>query len=253
MPPDQTSGFRSCDSYAEWTNRLRPISPQRLRPPKPPETSSTEQPLDERLLPGRLRPTWTQASRRQPLREKLRTNSPRPHLILDWDLESRAIGFADPEWVPQEVTAIAWSWIGDEHVSYATLLDGQDYMFGSFLDAFKQADVITGHNMIRFDLPVIQADLLRCGFPKLTPVKVQDTIRIIKTKGFKKGQDNLSVLLHNPVMKQELNWQEWHDAYKESDWRTIIDRVTSDVRQHKILRARMLELGWLREAVLWSP
>lgn len=233
-------------------SKLRPISPQRLKPPKPRESQSTDSRSEERLHPERLRPTWTQA-RPRPLSTRLRTSSPHPQRILDWDLESRAIGFADPEWVPQEVTAIAWSWIGDEHVSYATLLDGADYMFGCFLDAYKQADMITGHNVIRFDLRVLQADLLRCGFPKLTPIKVQDTIRIVKTKGFKKGQDNISVLLHNPLQKMQLNWQEWHEAYEESDWRTVVERVVADVRQHKIMRAQMIERGWLRPSVMWSP
>ncbi len=513
MPPDQTSGFKFPDSSGEWTNRLRPISPQPLKPPKPPETPSTDSRSAERLHPERLRPTWTRA-RPKPLSTRLRTSSPQPQRILDWDLESRAIGFADPEWVPQEVTAIAWSWIGDEHVSYATLLDGADYMFGSFLDAYKQADIITGHNILcmtpetrvltndlrwapagdlhvgdgllafnehvrpggrrrmefatvlantpryedvfaveldtgetlyataehpwlvstqsgagnkhrwrrtdellgsapkrkgdfpkkstllyrvfepwnvetswdagwlagaydgegsiarhgsngnvqsqivfnqnagvvldtaqqllkergfelavsdaracrrlringgkdeklrflgqirparllekwqtldpgrlqqlravrvlqvttvgrreiaalgttsgtyiaegfgvhnSFDLRVLQADLLRCGFPKLTSIKVQDTIRIVKTKGFKKGQDNLSVLLRNPIEKQELNWQEWREAYEESDWRTVVERVVSDVRQHKIMRERMIAKGWLRPSVMWAP
>ncbi len=181
------------------------------------------------------------------------TSSPRAQRILDWDLESRAIGFADPEWVPQEVTAIAWSWIGEEHVSYATLLDGADYMFGAFLDSYKQADVITGHNMLRFDLPVLQADLLRSGFRKLTAIRVQDTIRIVKTKGFKKGQDNISSLLKNPIPKHSLNWQEWREAYEESDWRTVVDRVCDDVRQHKIMRERMIAKGWLKPTVVWSP
>lgn len=155
--------------------------------------------------------------------------------------------------MPQRVTAIAWSWIDEEHVSYATRLDGIDYMFEAFLEAYRAADMVTGHNLLRFDLPVLMADLLRNGYSKLSPVLVQDTIRIVRTKGFKKGQDNLSTLLENPVQKMPLNWQEWQNAYEESDWRTVIDRVTSDVRGHKILRERMIERGWLKPAVMWSP
>lgn len=199
-----------------------------------------------------LRDTWQAASPR-PLSSRFLTSSPRPRRILDWDIETRATGFADPQWVPQEVTAIAWSWIGEEHVSFATLLDGEDYMFPAFLDAYEQADICTGHNLLRFDLPVLNADLLRHGFSPLGPMLVQDTMRIVKTKGFKKGQDNLSTLVENPIQKMPLNWQEWHNAYKESDWRTVIDRVRSDVRGHKILRERMIERGWLRPAVMWSP
>lgn len=184
---------------------------------------------------------------------KLKTSFPRQRRILDWDVESRASGFGDPDWVPQSITAIAWSWVGEDHVWYATQLDGTDYMFDMFLEAYNQADMVTGHNLIRFDLPVLNADLMRHKYPPLQRMLVQDTIRIIKTKGFKKGQDNLSTLLHNPISKMAMNWQEWQDAYEESDWATIIDRVTSDVQGHKLLREKMLELGWLKPAVFWQP
>ena len=126
-------------------------------------------------------------------------------------------------------------------------------MIAMFLEAYSQADMLTGHNIIRFDLPVLQADLLRNDYPPLRAKLVQDTIRMVRTKGFKKGQDNLSTLLHNPVQKQSMNWQEWDDAYLESDWQTVIDRVTSDVRGHKILRAEMLRRGWLRRPIMWRP
>jgi len=126
-------------------------------------------------------------------------------------------------------------------------------MFDGFLAAYNDADILTGHNLIRFDLPVLNADLLRNGYPPLSPKLVQDTMRIVKTKGFKKGQDNLSTLLDNPIQKMPLNWQEWQDAYEEPGWETVIERCVSDVRGHKILRARMLERGWVKPAVMWRP
>jgi hypothetical protein len=252
MPPDQTSEFKSPDSSDVWTKKLKPISPQRLKQPKPQEKSSTDLPLDGRLRLGRLVPTWSPVSPR-PLSTRLRTTSPTSKRCLDFDVETRAKGFGDPDWVPQEVTAIAWSWCDEDHVYYATLLDGIDYMFVSFVEAYDEADIVTGHNVLRFDLPVLNSDLMRHDYPPLKAKKVQDTMRIVKTKGFKKGQDNLSTLLHNPVPKMAMNWQEWQDAYEESDWRTIIDRVVSDVRGHKLLRAEMLARGWLRPARVWSP
>jgi len=234
-------------------SKLKPISPLPSKPPPQTVKPSTES-ISETKLPGlRLLPTWTQASPRQPLTGKFRTSSPRARRILDWDLESQAAGFGEPDWVPQRVTAIAWSWIGEDHVSYATLLDGVDYMFEMFLEAYGEADILTGHNLLRFDLPVLQADLLRNDYSPLKSRLVQDTMRIVKTKGFKKGQDNLSTLLENPIQKQSMNWQEWENAYQESDWQTVIDRVTSDVAGHKVLREEMLRRGWLKPAVRWRP
>ena len=33
--------------------------------------------------------------------------------LLVYDLETYATGFADPSWVPQVVTCVAWKWLGE--------------------------------------------------------------------------------------------------------------------------------------------
>lgn len=173
--------------------------------------------------------------------------------ILDFDLETIAAGFADPNWVPQNVTAVAWSWIGEDKVEVRIRKKGLKQMLDPLLKAIDEADMLTGHNIIKFDLPVLNSELLRNGYPSLGPKLVQDTMQIVKTKGFKKGQDNLSSLVRNPVQKLPLNWQEWQDAYEEKDWGTVIERVASDVVGHKILRQRMLDRGWLKPHTRWTP
>ena len=125
-------------------------------------------------------------------------------------------------------------------------------MLAEFLEAYDEAGMVTGHNLLRFDLPLLSTEMMRSGFPPLGPMRVQDTIRIVKTKGFKKGQDNLSTLVRSPEQKMPLNWQEWQDAYDEAGWPRVIERVVSDVRGHKLLRAEMIRRGWLRPAVMWS-
>ena len=35
-----------------------------------------------------------------------------PKKLLVYDLETYATGFADPNWVPQVVTCVAWKWLG---------------------------------------------------------------------------------------------------------------------------------------------
>lgn len=210
-----------------------------------------EPPLAKKLRLEPLAPTWSKASPALPS-TRFRTSSPRPRRVLDWDLEARAAGYGDPQWVPQHVTAIAWSWCDSEDVFYSTQLDGEGWI-EPFLEAYSEADMLTGHNLLRYDLPTLQADLLRDGYPPLASKLVQDTMRIVKTKGFKKGQDNISTLIQNPIQKMPLNWQEWENAYKEPGWRTVIERVCSDVLGHKLMRLEMLERGWLRPAVRWSP
>lgn len=181
---------------------------------------------------------------------------------LDFDCETIAAGFADPNWVPQKITCIAWSWVGSDDVQVVTcggsagLYEKPDLrrkMLGKFLERFSQADMVTGHNLLRFDLPVVNSECMRLGFPPLKLVLVHDTMRIVKSKGFKKGQDNLAGLVNTFQRKQAMDWQQWEDAYAEPGWPTVISRARSDVVMHKEMRLKMIEGGWLKPAVRWKP
>jgi DNA polymerase elongation subunit (family B) len=181
--------------------------------------------------------------------------------ILDFDIETIAAGFADPEWVPQKITCVAWSWIGTDVVE--SRVCGPAGLFGKpqlrakmlapLLKALGEADMVTGHNIRRFDLPVIQAEVMRLGLPSLKPVLAQDTIKLRTSKGFKKGQDVLGRLYRIADEKLSLDWQAWQDAYDEDGWQTIRDRAESDVAMHKQLRAALIELDYLKEPRRWSP
>lgn len=181
--------------------------------------------------------------------------------ILDFDVETVAAGFADPEWVPQKITCVAWSWVGSDRVE--SRVCGPAGIFGNperrtrmlkpFLAAFEQADMVTGHNLLRFDLPVIHAEIMRLRLPPLKPVRVQDTIRLLRTKGFKKGQDVLGRLYRLEEQKLSLNWQDWQDAYDEPGWPTIRARAESDVAMHKELRAELVTLRYLKPPRVWKP
>lgn len=121
------------------------------------------------------------------------------------------------------------------------------------LAAIDEADVLTGHNILRFDLPIINAECLRLNLPTLGPKLVQDTIRLPKSKGFKKGQDNMGHALGVKEEKMSLSWAEWAAAYDEPDLRTVKDRCASDVLMHMEMRRAMLERGWLRAPRPWRP
>ena len=185
----------------------------------------------------------------------------RPARILDFDVETIAAGFADPNWVPQKITCVAWSWIGEDDVHSTICTTAGLYerpklrakMLQPLLVAITQADMVTGHNLVRFDLPVINAECLRLGLEPIGEVLVQDTMNLVRTKGFKKGQDNIGQLLRIPAEKQAMTWQQWQDAYEERGWRGIRSRAESDVVMHKQMRARLLELGWLKAPRRWRP
>jgi len=180
--------------------------------------------------------------------------------ILDFDIETLAAGFSDPNWVPQKITCVSWSWIGEEEVKVE--ICGQLGFFSPqlridmlrpFLEDLQKADIVTGHNLLRFDLPVLNSELLRLGLHGLGSMIVQDTMRIVKTKGLKKGQDNIAGLLKTAERKKSLDWQQWEDAYEEGTWKTVKARCVSDVIMHKQMRQQMIERGWLKKNHIWSP
>jgi DNA polymerase elongation subunit (family B) len=160
--------------------------------------------------------------------------------------------------VPQKITVAAWSWIGSKKVE--SLMVGKEGFFDPdvrrdalvpLLAAIEEADIVTGHNLIRFDLPVLNAECARLGFPALGRARVYDTIRWSKTKGLKKGQDDLSLMLGVRRKKKTMGWAEWDQAYGEDGWPDILDRCRSDVRMHAEMFQVMRETGRLGEPRVW--
>lgn len=179
--------------------------------------------------------------------------------ILDFDIETVAAGFDDPQFVPQKITCVAWSWIDSDEVEARIATseglfsrpERRRKMLEPLLEAIGEADMVTGHNLLRFDLPVINAECLRLGLATLPTLLVQDTMRLVRAKGFKRGQDNLVALTDVPVPKLALSWQEWQHAYEESGWATVVERCKTDVQGHKLLREQLLDRGWLKEPIRW--
>lgn len=175
--------------------------------------------------------------------------------ILDFDLETLAAGYADPAWVPDKITCISASWVGESRV-YSWVCGQDGYwsrearaarVLRPFFDLLRQADVVTGHNIARFDLRVFNAEAMRCGVEPIRSIRIEDTMRVLRAKGFKKGLDNIAVELGVKAKKKQMNWAEWDLAYEDPSWREVIERCESDVRLHKQVRAAMRKRGWLQD------
>lgn len=174
-----------------------------------------------------------------------------------------AAGYADPNWVPHHITAYAYEWVTGPRKGFSfvktlpakSLYDDEakvDFIL-PLVAAIDGADVLTGHNIIRYDLPVLNAECIRLGLSPLPPKMVQDTIRLPKTKGFKKGQDNMADLFEVASKKLPLNHTEWMQAYADPHMAAVKDRVRGDVTQHIALREEMRVRRLLMTPKIWQP
>lgn len=185
---------------------------------------------------------------------------PSSRRTLSLDIETLAAGYADPSWVSHTVTAWAYKWVGGDRVYVDALpikdlydLDARRDFISPFLAVLESADVLTFHNGVRFDLPVLAAETLKLRLPGLLPMLVQDTIRVGRVKGTRKGLDNLAVTYGVEIKKKSLNWAEWQVAYAEKDLATVKERVSSDVELQLAVREELRRDGRLQSPRLWKP
>ena len=184
----------------------------------------------------------------------LRTTAPR---ILDWDCENRPLSYLGGDFTTPELTVVAWKLLprGDMKVAALGHHD-MATMLQSFRDAWDEADIATGHNIIRHDLPLINAMLLEVGLPPLGCKLVCDTWADLKKRapGFA-SQENLARMLGIKAPKVGMSTVGWREANRltPDGIEKAMARAVGDVRQHVALRAKLLELGWLRPPRMWQP
>lgn len=188
--------------------------------------------------------------------------------MLDWDIENRPLSYMGMDFTSAEVTAIAWSWVGEDEVSSLLLRrDGKYALSGGralspaaafefFVSVLYSADIVTGHYILRHDLPIINAACMENGVAPLRPLMVQDTkVHLIRRKDLSASQESLAAMLRLPEPKKSMTQQEWRDANRLTPRGLTLahKRVSDDVRQHKSLRAELIRRGLLKTPTLWRP
>lgn len=126
----------------------------------------------------------------------------------------------------------------------------------------QRADILTGHNIDRFDLPLLQAQLMRMGLEPLPRLFTQDTMRLPKKRDMSASQESLinyaslqaKCPIGIPIYKHHLSIPEWEDAALGWDEKGILnERPTSDVHGHVHLREVLIERGYLAAPRVWYP
>lgn len=177
--------------------------------------------------------------------------------VLDFDIENRPLSYWYDGKCTAEVTAIAWSWVGQERV-YCTLLGEVELgdMLAMFANVYAQADIVTGHYIRRHDLPILNGAMLEAKMPPLGRKMTSDTkMDLVRRGELAASQEALSAMYGLPEAKQHMTQTAWREANRltpqgiEQTRRRVVD----DVIQHKALRARLIEAGALKPGKVWSP
>jgi hypothetical protein len=189
----------------------------------------------------------------------------RPLRTLDFDIENRPLNYVGEDFTFSEITAIAWKFIGEPGPIDALCLNqpipgGSTLPFRAmllgFVAAYVQADLVTGHNVIKHDLRILNGALLEEGLSPLPPKLVCDTYLDLKKKGGVSGsQESLAAMLKVTSPKVGMSQADWREANRLTP--QGIDktrrRCVADVKQHIALRRELLKRDWLKPPRMWRP
>jgi len=178
--------------------------------------------------------------------------------ILDFDIENRPLSYWYKGEPTSEITAIATCWVDDLSTLKATVLGREtlEEILVDFVKLYNEADMVTGHYIIRHDLPTINGALLELGMPQLGPKLVSDTkMHMHKKAGIPATQEYLSEIFNISAPKVGMTQNKWRKANRLTPEGLALTekRATGDVVQHMLLRNRMLEMKLLAPAKMWRP
>lgn len=180
----------------------------------------------------------------------------RPLRVLDFDVEARPLHWISGDYVSKEITAIAWAWVDKPARVTCKLLGDVDPidMLRAFVDAFNQADLVTGHFIRGYDLPMVNGALTEYGLPALGDKLAHDTkLDLVRRQGLSGSQENLGTMLGLTHPKVKMDQATWRSANRltKAGLRLVRERVVGDVRQHIELRDRLMQLGYLSAPKIW--
>lgn len=183
--------------------------------------------------------------------------------ILDFDVECRPLSWYGGDWVTKEITAIAWAWVSPSNPAKVSgrvecrLLGEVDLfdLVAEFQAVYAAADIVTGHYIRGFDLPLVNGACLELGLAPLGPTMAQDTKGdLVRFSGLSKSQENLGAMLGLRHPKVGMNQETWRAANRltPEGIEGTRKRVVGDVKQHVEMRAALLDRGMLGPPRPWS-
>lgn len=181
----------------------------------------------------------------------------RPLRILDLDVEARPLHWIARDYVSKEITAMAWAWTDAPNDVTSHLLGETDpvEMLQRFRQAYLTADMVTGHFIRGYDLPMINGALMEYRLPALSDKLTHDTkLDLIRRAGLSMSQENLGAMLRLEHKKVQMNQARWRAANRlELEGLAMArERVCGDVQQHIELRRELVDLGYVTPPKVWK-
>lgn len=180
--------------------------------------------------------------------------------VLDFDIETRRIGFHTAgRFAPDgcEPVAIAASWMGSDDVRCWAQPDvSSESMLLGFKKLYDEADIVTGHYIRKFDLPILNGAMLEHGLPLLGPKLTSDTmLDLVRFAGMSKSQENMSLTLGVDEGKFHMSDFKWRRVARldPAMMRDCYERATSDIKQNKAYRQRLIDAKALKPPKVWRP
>lgn len=184
----------------------------------------------------------------------------KPMRVLDFDIEVRPITYLGSDFTTGQVTAIASAWIVDGVATSMRCWQltqdkaSHEDMLLRFVERFYQADMVTGHFIRGYDLPVLNGALMRVGCEPLSDKLSHDTKNdLTKRKYVSASQESIADMLGVVSEKRTMSQHDWWlaNTLQPEGLRLTKERVTTDILQHVEMRERLLDLGWLGTPKTW--
>jgi hypothetical protein len=177
--------------------------------------------------------------------------------VLDFDCEARPLHWISNDYVSKEITAMAWAWTDKPKDVTCYLLGETTHreMLAAFVEAYNQADMVTGHYITGYDLPLVNAMLMENQMATLGDKLAQDTkTDLVRRGGISASQENMAAMLCLAHDKVKMNQAKWWAANRlqPEGLQLARERVVGDIQQHMEMRAKLLELGYLCAPKKWS-
>jgi len=185
-----------------------------------------------------------------------------PLRVLDWDIENMPVTYYAPDYPTALVTAIAWAFVDTPRdISVRAITDPRDldeyvWMLAGFKEAYDAADIVTGHYILKHDLPIVNGALIEMGMESLGPKLASDTkMHLVKYSALPKNQEFLEAIFKTTQQKLLLTQYDWRRAnrFLPDGVEIAKKRVVSDVRGHMQMRRQLVKRGLLKAPVLWKP